>query len=281
MDNSGFEPIRRQSTEAEIRAHAKEGCLPGFFEPSDVISAVRPGYLDGWQPVLSATIVSRIDDELHVLTGTRSAEANMTHVNVASTPTIRLAIDEVEPLVIQDVPFYIAGSIDPLKPYVSDSLYPSTRGIPDNTEVISGRISYILALKLGLAETLETARYPIGRTSLARCVVGFSYLEDNKDGEPLYEPLIMLGAIVGLDSGAALKIPNETISYTNLGWTPIDSYVRGIKTRNLLDVIPSAGPQDELEVCIRGLCNATSSSILSASDEIQYHLTEGGLASPI
>lgn len=281
MDNSRLEPLRPLFTEAEIRANALKGELPGFLEQSDVVSAVKDGYLNGWQPVFSTTFVSRLDGELHVLTGTRSAEANTTHVNVASTPTIRVSIDEVDPLVYGRVPFYLAGKIDPSRPYVSNSLAPAARGIPDSTSILSGRVGYIMALKLGLAEALENAQAPIGRASLARCVIGFSYLEDNERDEPLYEPLIMLGAIVGLNVQVAEQVPDRTSSYGHLGWTPIDSYVRGIATKNLLDVIPAAQPRDELEVCIRGLCNATSSSILATPDEIQYHMTEGWVINPI
>lgn len=87
----------------------------------------------------------------------------------------------------------------------------------------------------------------------------------------------MLGAIVGLDPEAAERIPTETASYSNLGWAAIDRYVHGVATKTLPEVIPSAKPEDELEVCVRGFCNTTSSTILTNPNEIQYHLTEDGM----
>jgi len=227
--------------------------------------------------VLSATVVTRFNEGLQVLTGKRTAEANATHANVASTPTMRIPDEEAGLLLPDHVPFCLSGSINPQKPFVSESLTPSVAGLPDSRDVLAAKVTDLLALKLGLGQALESSRQSIGRTSLARCVVGFSYLEDSSSGKPLFEPLIMLGAIVGLDQKIAEQIPSATASYSNLGWTPLATYVHGVATKTLLEVIPTAKPEDELKVCVRGLCNATSSAILSTTTEIQHHLTEEGI----
>lgn len=265
--------LRPQYTTSEILDHASE--LPGLLEKADMFTVLtNPDVKHLWQPVLSATIVARLDGQLHVLTGQRTAQGNTTHVNVASTPTMRIPNEEAGLLLSEEVSCCLSGNIDPLKPFISDSLTPSVAQFPDSRDVLAAKVANLLGLKLELSQLLESSRESIGRASLARCLVGFSYLEDNDSGEPLFEPLIMLGAIVGLYQEAAEQIPVRTASYDNLGWTPVAAYLRGVDTKTVLDVIPTARPEDELEVCVRGLCNTTSFTVLSTPTEIQNHLTE-------
>lgn len=182
-----------------------------------------------------------------------------------------------DPLIGENVPFNLSGEIDPLHPFVSQTLYPSVAMLPDNTDVLAAPVGHLLAQKLELGSLLEASQKAIGRASLARCVAGFSYLEDTPLGDPLYEPLIMFGAVVGLSTEAAQRIPEETVSYANLGWVPIDQYREGVVSKRVLDVLPSANPNDELEVCVRGLCNTTSINILSRKADIERHLSENGI----
>lgn len=266
---------RPQYTTKEI--HQEKKRLPGFDSQGDVFDIFNntaPINESLWQAVLSLTVVTYINKELHVLAGKRTAEGNATHVNVASTPTMRLAYPNAGPLIGEHVPFNLSGEIDPLRPFVSQTLYPSVAMVPDNTDVLSAPVGHLLAQKLELGPLLETSRRAIGRASLARCIAGFSYLEDTPSGEPLYEPLIMFGALVGLSSEAARQIPKETVSYSNLGWVPIDQYREGVASKRVLDVLPNANPHDELEVCVRGLCNTTSINILSNKTDIERHLSE-------
>lgn len=276
MSESRVYTRRPQYTEAEIRANAAK--LPGFDSPGNIKDIFTP-YEDRyvWQSVLSVTVVSRLEGALHVLTGKRTAGGNATHVNVASTPTTRVPVPHASFFLVDDVPFCLNGEIKPSRPFVSKSLSPSVASLPESTDVLAAPVGSLLAAKLGLGCAMESASRPVGCTSLARCVAGFSYLADNDSGEPLYEPLVMFGAVVGLDPTVARQIPIETKSYSNLGWAPLAQYVRGVKTRSVLEVIPSASPDDELEVCVRGLCNATSLAIVSDPDEIQRHITEEGI----
>lgn len=267
---------RPRYTEKEINSRAHE--LPGFKDPSDVFDIFENETRQTlWQPVLSTTIVTRFGSGFHVLTGNRTSIGNNTHVNVASTPTIRVPYHDAGRLLGEGVPFCLSGKIDPQHPFVSESLSPSVSDLPDNSDVLGAKVGNLLSLKLQFNHALESAKQPVGRTSLAQCVVGFSYLEDNPSGEALYEPLIMFGAVVGLDPEIAKLIPEETSSYSHLGWTPIDQYVHGVATKTTAEVISSAGPLEELEVCVRGLCNATSSTIVSDVAKIQAHLTENGI----
>lgn len=271
---------RPQYTADQLRLHSKY--LPGFSVPGDVFASLEDRSNETlWQPVLSATIVANLDGELHVLTGNRIAEGNKTHVDVASTPTMRIPAQEAGMLLAEAIPFCLEGDISPMRPFVSESLSPSVANVPNNADVLAAKIGHLMALKLGLGRELERAMKPIGRTSLARCIVGFSYLEDDVLGEPLYEPLIMLAAIVGLDAEVARKIPERTSSYSHLGWTELSRYTHGVATKNLSEVLAAATPTDELEVCIRGLCNATSSAIVSDPGEIQRQLTEDGILTKI
>ncbi|HSW98316.1 MAG TPA: hypothetical protein VLF71_00595 [Candidatus Saccharimonadales bacterium] len=239
-----------------------------------------------WQPVLSTTVVTRRDGALCVLTGKRRAEGNATHVNIASTPTMRIPNEEAAVLLSGGEPFFLDGVINPSRPFVSESLAPSVTVLPDSRDPLAAKVGSLLASKLGLGTALESTKGSIGRASIARCVAGFSYVGDRLAGDgaetiPLYEPLIMFGAVVSLEPEAAEQIPPETVSYSNLGWAPIGGYVHGVATRTLLEVIPGASPEDELEVCVRGLCNATSAAILSDPAEIQRHLTEEGVFPPL
>lgn len=270
--------FRPQYTLEQIHAYSDE--LPGFNESADALEVLYDmQYMDNrWQPVLSATVVTRINNELHVLTGARGDEGNTTHVNVASTPTMRIPQQEARSLIVNTddaVPFCLFGEVEPSAPFVSRSLEPGTADVPDNTDPLSSKVSHLLALKLGLGSALERAREPIGHASLARCVIGFSYLHDDSSGQALYEPLIMLGAVVGLEPEIAMQIPAQTDSYNRLGWARIDRYAKGVATKTLIEVMPNAQFSDELEVCVRGLCNATSSNIVSGYSDIQHHLTEG------
>lgn len=266
-----------QYTAAEIYERASE--LPGFRDTGniyDICTDITQASL--WQTVLSATVVTRFDDGLKVLTSSRTAEGNTTHVNFASTPTKRIPPPEAGALIIdEDVPFCLSGNILPWHPFISRSLTPSVAWLPDSSDVLAEKVEHLLSRKLQLSAALERARQPIGRASVARCIAGFSYQGDNPSGEALFAPLIMLGAIVGLHPEAAKQIPSETPSYNYLGWTPINQYVHGIASRTLLEVIPTAKEKDKLEICIQGLCNITSSAILANPDEIQYHLTEDGI----
>lgn len=269
---------RPHYTEAEIRDHSEQ--LPGFSEPGTIWRAYNEfkgetiGEGSLWQPVLSATIVSEFDGAMHVLTGNRTSEGNRTHINVASTPTMRLSSAVAALIMGEETPFCLDGNINPAHPFVSESQWPGVEGLPDSQGTLASQVGNLLAMKLDLGRAMETSPDLLGRTSLARHTVGFSYLEDSDIGEPLYEPLILFGAVVGLTREAAELIPKETQSYSHLGWAPIEQYVKGVEDKSVLDVIPSARPTDELEVCVRGLCNATSSAIVSDPVEIKRHLTE-------
>lgn len=48
----------------------------------------------------------------------------------------------------------------------------------------------------------------------------------------------------------------------------IERYVHGVQTKTLREVIPGAAPEDELGVCVMGLCNATSMAIVDNPAEI-------------
>lgn len=89
---------RPQYTSEEI--HQKKNRLPGFDSPGDVFDIFNGNVSLNeslWQAVLSLTVVTYINKELHVLTGQRTVEGNITHSNVASTPTMRLAYPNAGP----------------------------------------------------------------------------------------------------------------------------------------------------------------------------------------
>ena len=149
--------FRPQYTAEQLQDNA--GSLPGFMCPGDIFKILENRSLvTQWQSVLSATVIANLDGDLHVLTGVRIAEGNSTHINVASTPTMRIPNQDAHPLLEESIPFNLRGAIRPTKPFISHSLRPSVAVIPDSTDPLAAKVGNLLALKLELGQQLERTR---------------------------------------------------------------------------------------------------------------------------
>lgn len=101
--------------------------------------------------------------------------------------------------------------------------------------------------------------------SATRMIGGSSYVSDTADGEPQYEPIIMLGTISSAGI-LPLTFPSESEDYRNISWTPLETFAENVRDRKVSELVV-ATEWDEVYACVRGLCLATSvSSTLNMGD---------------
>lgn len=237
-----------------------------------------------WQPVLQTTIFTTINDKKYILNGTRKASANPTHPNVVSTPTSLVPREFAAALYKSLSEFDTIKNPISLDKIQADSLQTLARfpesglssKLPQTDNMLSFIVANLLARKLGVSHSLEEASSinAIGECRLSMIGAGFSYAADsapNADGvsEPLFEPLLMFGSVVELNSPK--WIPEETESYSNLSWALLDDYQKGVKTKRIEHFNskfkdPSFEVSaDEITVCVRGLCLQTASMVIENS----------------
>lgn len=235
-----------------------------------------------WQPVLQATIYSQINGKRHILTGTRKESTNPTHPNVVSTPTSLIPREYALALYqnyaslrenIQSI-YFKELNVDDLQVL---STFPSSQkklNIPNTSNSLSFIVANLLARKLGLSSDLEyatTSNY-LAQCYLSMIAAGFCYAADTEpdrkgDTTPLFEPLLMFGVVVELESWEA--IPEETDAYDNLSWSLIEDYQNGVTTKKIeffnkkfRDPIYHSD-DNRIKVCVRGLCLQTAKIIIS------------------
>lgn len=192
-----------------------------------VLSSVTASLAE-YPPVLALTLV-RHDGQGHydVLAGVRTPDANSTHPNVVSVPTLR-------------IPAAIA------KEWLADE------GQGDVTrEVVN-----LLARKLGVADWLELNQIRI-LCHHFDVWQGTSVNGENEDGL-VTENITMFNACIEVVTGSEL-FPERTASYDPLLWAPIADFLRMVRTR---EVGLLRSDLDELMYCAYGLCLQTTERIL-------------------
>lgn len=241
--------------------------LPGYKRSAD-IHDVFLGDND-WQPILSLSIFREGDNGLEILTGLRREDTHATHPGVVSTPTKRMPSSIAKILFSEKLhnvsgssPFNL-GVIDPTHPEVVARFSPNTETVPDSSSMLPFLAADLMARKLGLADALERSNgdNPLGKVSLMNIIAGFSNATvDPVTEENLFEPLIVFGAATLLDRPD--EVPVETASYRNLTWVNADNFVKGVEQKDAPLLIEGLTVDDEISVCVRGLCLATSRSNL-------------------
>ncbi|HJP95996.1 MAG TPA: hypothetical protein VJ843_01345 [Candidatus Saccharimonadales bacterium] len=256
--------------------------LPGFGEMSDLDTTLAPE--TAWQTVLSLTVVAKTESgELEVMDGIRRAESNPTHPDVVSTPTGRLPRSIASAILASkagarpvDQPKWLIESLDPKSPVVIEQLCANIEPVPERESPLPYVVGALMAGKLGCAGALELAssKRPLAHASLATMLGGFSYASDRElpTGEmaPVYEPLIMLGSVVTIADKRA--IPQETESYRSISWVPLDEYLTGVREREAGRLINDISVEDEVSVCVRGLCLATSAANVEDAVFLSQHV---------
>ncbi len=252
--------------------------LPGFHGAATLQECLFQE--TDWQTVLSLTILSEVDGGgLKILNSIRREDTNMTHPGVVSTPTARLPRRFAHQLLRSKYDYLIEGDktlhlneVNPQQPQTIMQLSGNHEAIPDSEAPLSYVAASLMAGKLGCATALESASAanPLGSVSLETLIGGFSYAADDASGEPLFEPLIMLGAAVRLEDPSI--IPETTEAYRRNSWVSLEAFRKGYASRKANLLIPSITPDEEVAVCVRGLCLATSSVNIADEGRLQEHL---------
>jgi len=215
-----------------------------------------------------------------ILNGIRREDTNETHPGVVSTPTARMPRRISHQLVRSRYHNLVEGDkvlhldeVNPQQPQVIMHLSGNQDVIPNSESPLPYVAASLMAGKLGCAEALEAAstRDPIGTVSLETLIAGFSYAADDASNEPLFEPLIMLGATVNLFDPAI--IAETTEAYRRNSWVNLETFKKGYATRKANLLIPSITPGEEVSVCVRGLCLATSSANIADEDRLREHFS--------
>lgn len=251
--------------------------LPGYKNPADISEVFQRD--NDWQPLLSLTIFRESDAGVELLTGVRREDVNPTHPGVVSTPTKRLPRKIAESLFagkeqnLQESDAFRLDSIDPTHPVVAARFQGNSEDIPDNSSALPFLTANLLACKLDSADALESSNKdnPFGSVSLQSMIAGFSNATaDEKTGKALFEPLIVFGAVAMLNRPDA--IPAATSSYRNISWVPVADFVEGVDQKNAPLLIEGLTPEDEISVCVRGLCLTTSRSNVIDLPGLSSHL---------
>lgn len=259
-----------------------DGVLAGFRSrgPATLKECLAPGTL--WQPVLQITVMANTANGTSVLTGTRRADTNPTHPNVISTPTSMLPLEfarcyfeSIAESATDLLPVHFTEiRADDLRTMARFPEAARRSPVPDPSSELSYLVGDLLARKLGAGTAMESAsrEKPLGNCRFSMIGAGFSYVADRptndpESPEPLYEPLLMFGAILELDDPTVL--PEHTDSYKDLCWTAPDDYAEGVRTKRIerfnpkfLDTADDAD-SDSVTVCARGLCLQTANEVLA------------------
>ncbi|PJI99921.1 hypothetical protein BX264_0192 [Streptomyces sp. 2333.5] len=259
-----------------------DGKLTGFRSrgPATLTECLAPGTL--WQPVFQMTIMANTKNGRSVLTGTRRADSNPTHPNVISTPTSMLPLefarcyfDSIAASATDLVPVHLTElRADDLRTVVRLPESAARGVVPDPSSALSFLAGDLLARKLGCEGAMEAAsrEKPLGTCRFSMVGAGFSYVadrptEDPENPEPLYEPLLMFGAILELHDPTV--IPEQTASYKDLCWTSPEDYAEGVRTKRIESFNPKfldradEADSDSVTVCARGLCLQTTHKVLT------------------
>lgn len=285
---------RSRYTQDELGRLAYAGKLPGYLSTTEF----GPHLVDGsaWQPVLNASIMwvdnglARASDALlYILTTIRRRETNSTHPDVVSTPTKRTNQHDVRTLLAEKEifrrppahPTFMLTDVDPARPVTIASFRPNLQrlAVPSNAVetpnkgMLSKLTTGLLAKKLGYEPSGPRELNFIGTlglTSLSKIVLGFSYVDDAKDGAARFEPIMMIGSVFSTGMVEPV-IPTETQDYRNISWTIQGSFANNVAERNVGRLVV-ASEWDEVYACVRGLCLATSVESTADLEDIWSHL---------
>ena len=259
-----------------------DGTLTGFRSrgPATLSECLASGTL--WQPVFQCTIMANTGDGMSVLTGTRRADSNPTHPNVISTPTSMLPLefarcyaDGMASSAAELAPVHLTElRADDLRTVARFPEDGQRNVVPDPSSALSFLVGDLLARKLGCEAAMEAAsrEKPLGTCRFSMIGAGFSYVADRptadpESPEPLFEPLLMFGAVLELDDPAL--IPENTSSYKDLCWTSPADYAEGVRTKRIESFNPKfldladETDSDTVTVCARGLCLQTTHKVLA------------------
>lgn len=209
-----------------VRTRTVKGTPP----ESKILGTGLPRDVDIYSPVLALTILRGKPESREILCAVRRPEANATHPNVLSVPTMRIGLETARTW---------PGSADG----------PDVIGLPSAVE-------HLFARKLGLADALELGQVTY-RLSRFGAWQGMSYIGTGEAGE-VVEDLTMYNVEVELDRSEGL-FPAETASYAPILWASVPTFLRVLTSRNVSEIDPNL---DDIEICVHGLCVETTRLLL-------------------
>jgi hypothetical protein len=195
--------------------------------------------LTDFKPAIALTLVRQPSPgNYEILCGVRTPEANRTHPEVLSVPTMR-------------IPRPVAQRwLEVRSGEIADE-YGETEG-----EVLR-EVTNLLARKLGVADALE-----LGRITLRHHAIdgwkGTSVNGEHEDGSLDTENITMFNACVEVVDGGDF-FPERTAAYDPLVWTPVSTFCEMVRTREVGLV---RSDLDAMMYCVYGLCLQTSTKIL-------------------
>lgn len=251
--------------------------LPGFGSEATVWDIAEAE--TDWQPVLSLSVYSRSPDDpnqLDVLTAIRT-DGTRTHPGVVSTPTGRFPHGFQLPLLESRRDQQVAADgfrldeVHVKETAVVSRFSPNQQDLPDLDDPLSFVAHETLARKLGLGDAMhdKEGAGPMGTVSLSEIVAGFGHPTSDEQNQPLWEPLLMYGAVMMLHDRSL--VPEATATYRNIGWTSIEDFLDGHGNKRSELLIPAIAPEDEATVCVRGLCLKTTETV-TVTPTLSAHL---------
>ena len=188
------------------------------------------------RPVLAITCLRRSQhsrSSWEILVGARTPEANRTHPDVVSVPTMRVSVE------------HAATWWKPGDPHIQK--------VDNSANSIVIDVNRMFTQKLGLADQVELGQLKYQMKALG-VWQGISYIgngdDDVQGSRPLSEALTMFNAALVMEAGAEL-VPPATVSYRPLAWVSADAFRSAVDTRD----VRYLGPEfDSFRLCIHGLC---------------------------
>jgi hypothetical protein len=197
--------------------------------------------------VLALTVIDCNAPDREILLGVRVPATNRTHPGVVSTPTQRLQWPHLRPLCSG---VGISGTS-------SDAVTFDLDQSP-TSPLVRYAVDALLACKLDVGAALERGhlRY---EASIVSLTLGEALYPNLPPAEGL-EEILMLNVLVGVWQGADL-FPRRSASYDPIAWVSAERFTQAVRSKDVFLLFPDGNP---LELCIYGMCVATSSSALES-----------------
>jgi hypothetical protein len=215
---------------------------------------------DTYASVISLTILREVDDQVQVLAGPRNPATNPTHPNVISVPTQR-----VTPLLATGAAMGCEVKSQTKKEQVFARRW---RVFDSADEMDADIVGHIVASAIGRKvgfEQLLVRRTNDVRISLESFTLGQSLVD--------YDAVNQIQTIEAIGMlNAAVHVPPDTerpqpVSYSSLKWFDIEEFQRGYREKDTLGMFPEFG-LDALEMCVHGVCMATTSAVLQRGIQV-------------
>jgi hypothetical protein len=178
--------------------------------------------------------------EARILTVVRNPATNQTHPNTLSVPTQRIPDALLADLTSRP-------SLDAANPVLVSNVDTSGH------DAVIYAVESLLASKLGLADALESGAFEFEGAVGVTSTGDVHYPNEGVRGVRT-ERITMVNLIVLVRRGIDV-LPESTAAYTSLNWAPWQRLGQAASENDVTRLVPGLDP---VEICIHGLCIATS-----------------------